>query len=277
MDNELIKKLHLKQIEILDYIVDVCSKNNLVYFLIAGTLLGAVRHGGFIPWDDDIDIAMPRKDYNKFIDICEREKDGKFILHCGKVDKKYYLPYAKIRNKFTLFEEATDNNYNYNIGKGVCIDIFPLDNARKEKSLLQTIQAKTAKNLQRIRRLKNFPFIKRKRSLLKRIFCKLIFFIDSYTLLILQEKIMQLNKDDSSKYFVNLGSQYNYKKQTIEKKRYLPAKDIKFEGKIYKAPNDYDHILTRIYGDYMKLPPEEKRVTHNPLKIILDESELVYE
>jgi len=272
LDKESIKKLHIKEIEILDYIVNICSENKLAYFLIGGTLLGSVRHKGFIPWDDDLDLAMPRRDFNIFIDICAKKTDNKFILHYGKTDKKYFLTHAKVRNKYTIYEQDTEQHYNYNINKGVFVDIFPLDNAKKEKNLLQTFQAMSAKIVQITRRIKNdFPFTRNIK--IKKIVSKLLFFVDSFALLQLQEKIMQINKDDASEYFVSLASHYSYKKQTIEKTRYFPARELEFEGKMYKVPNDYDYILKRIYGDYMKLPPENKRIMHDPVKIILDEDE----
>ena len=82
---------------------------------------------------------------------------------------------------------------------------------------------------------------------------------------------MKKDSKKDTKYFVSIASQYNYKKQTMKKEVFLPAKELEFEGKIYKVPNDYDFFLKRIYGDYMKLPPEEKRVTHNPVKLVFEE------
>jgi len=273
ISNEMLKELHIKQVEILDYIVDICLKNNLTYFLIGGTLLGAVRHKGFIPWDDDLDIAMPRKDYNIFIDICAKELDGKFILHCGKTDKKYIFEYAKIRNKYTILEQAVEQHHNYKFSKGVWVDVFPLDNAKEEYRLPQVMQAGIFKIVKIIIEGKNKFFYKK--ILLKKIIGKIFFFIETSTLLKLQEKIMQLNKDELSKYFVSLGSSYSYKKETVEKKRYFPARELEFEGKLYKVPNDYDYILKKVYGNYMKLPPENERITHNLVRIILDEEKIL--
>jgi lipopolysaccharide cholinephosphotransferase len=275
MDSEILKKLHIKQVEILDYIVDICSKNNLSYFLAGGTLLGAVRHKGFIPWDDDLDITMPRKDYNIFMDICTKESSSKFVLHCGKVDSKYFLEFSKVRNRYTIFEQDFEQGYNYEFNKGVFVDIFPLDNARKAHSLLQDIQAVIVKSIRKIIESKN-NFFFGKKILLKKITGKLFFFVSTSTLLKFMERIMQLNKDESSEYFVALGSPYLLKKnETIEKKRYFPVKELEFEGKLYKVPNDYDYILKELYGDYMKLPPENERRIHNPVRIMLDEEEFL--
>ena len=92
MDNEILKKLRNVELQILDQVVEICKKHNLKYILTAGTLIGAVRHKGFIPWDDDIDIALPRKDFNKLINICQSELDDKFYLDCPETNDKYWLP-----------------------------------------------------------------------------------------------------------------------------------------------------------------------------------------
>ena len=94
-----LQKLQQTETEILEEIDRLCEKHSIVYYLAGGTLLGAVRHRGFIPWDDDIDVAMPRNDYERFRDICLSELDERFYLHCPQTDKNYWLPFAKVRKK----------------------------------------------------------------------------------------------------------------------------------------------------------------------------------
>src|SRR5690554_4415622 len=125
MDQKTLKKLHNVQIEILNQIVKICNQNKLTYFLIGGTLLGAIRHKGFIPWDDDLDIAMPRKDYEKFLELCQGYLGDEYYLHCSKTDPKYWLPFAKVRKNNTIFEEKSIQTINSH--KGIYVDIFPLD------------------------------------------------------------------------------------------------------------------------------------------------------
>jgi len=129
MNANQLKRLQNIEYEILQEIVRICEKNNLSYFLIGGTLLGAVRHKGFIPWDDDLDIAIPRKDYEKFLKICQTQLNSDYFLHCNKTDPDYWLPFAKVRKKNTLFDEKSITSIETH--KGIYNDVFPLDNAKK--------------------------------------------------------------------------------------------------------------------------------------------------
>ena len=267
-DKELLRKLQLTQVEMLDEIVRICENNNLQYFLIGGTLLGAVRHKGFIPWDDDLDIAMPRKDYNKFRKIAKNELDKKYYLHDIDFDSKYWVSFIKIRKHNTIFEPKQDSTIDTPY-KGVYVDVFPLDNANKEKSFLQDIQAKICKGLTSFQyRRRNATMITKMPIIIKIMYPLLsLFSIKSISKLI--DKLMQLNKNEDSKYFINIGSFINVHKQTILKDKFLPSTKIEFEGKLYCVPRDYDYVLNRLYGDYMTLPPENKRITHNPNRIEL--------
>ena len=144
MDKDILQKLKEEQLKILDYIVKICEENSLEYFLIGGTLLGAVRHRGYIPWDDDLDLAMPRKDYEKFIKIFLNQDNGKYILDTNNHSKYYWLPFLKVRNKNTIYQENLQKNYKGNLG--IWVDIFPLDNGNKEISKLQSFQFRFVKN-----------------------------------------------------------------------------------------------------------------------------------
>ena len=128
----MLNKLHSIQVEILDEIIRICDSNNLDYYLIGGTLLGAIRHKGFIPWDDDLDIAMPRDAYDKFISLCYSELSDDYILDSFKNNSGYWLPFIKIRKKNTIYEEKAISAKR-NIPKGVWVDIFPLDNVKTQK------------------------------------------------------------------------------------------------------------------------------------------------
>jgi lipopolysaccharide cholinephosphotransferase len=269
MDDLMLNKLHNLQVQILDEIVRICDSNNMDYFLIGGTLLGAIRHKGFIPWDDDLDIAMPRKSYDKFISLCNSEMNNKYILDLFENNSGYWLPFIKIRKKNTVCEEKTTsvNKYKH---KGVWVDIFPLDNVKHSKSTMQSLQAKLVKYIMHFIGIKQgyFTTTSVKQSVMFNIF-RLISIDRAFKI---QHKIMTLWNDQETRYFVNLGSQYNYVKQTIPKDKYYPPVKVEFEGKLYNAPNDWDYILTRIYGDYMQLPPVEKRTSgHHIVKVDLGE------
>lgn len=268
MDQKTLSKLHEIETNILKEIVRICEENNLTYMLIGGTLLGAIRHKGFIPWDDDLDIAMPRKSYDKFLEICKRDLNSQYSLDYHTNNKYYWLPFAKIRRKGTVYEEAFLRN-NDNIPKGVWVDIFPLDSVMKEKSILQTLQAKLVFSLSILIRYK-LGYARPQKKTTKIMF-NLFKFMSINKLFSIQEKIMTVWNREEAEYFVNLGSKYGYKKQTILKEKYLPTVKVEFEGNFFNAPKDWEFILKRIYGDYMKLPPKEERVTHDPVRIDLGE------
>lgn len=143
MNNEELHKLHNEELNILKLVVRFCDENHIQYFLTAGSLLGAVRHKGFIPWDDDLDISMPRDDYERFLSIAANKLDKCLYLHCNNTDTEYWLPFAKVRMNDTEFVEPTIEKIQTH--KGIFIDIFPLDNAKKQKGFFQYLQAKTAK------------------------------------------------------------------------------------------------------------------------------------
>lgn len=259
--NDTLRRLQLTQVEILDEIVRICEKFNLRYYLTGGTLLGAIRHNGFIPWDDDLDIAMPREDYDKFIELCKTQLDDKYYLHCHETDNNYWLIFAKIRKKGTELNES--NIKDLSVQKGIYVDIFPLDNAKKEDCFSKRVKTKTIKFLYTL--IYNKIGIETKKSGL--IKC-ILFFAKPFSIGFLSrlaDKLMRSENRRETAYYVNYGSNYNTVKQTIPKDKYEPSVKLKFEERDYLAPKDYDYVLRRVYKDYMQLPPEDKRVLrHKP-------------
>ena len=121
-----IKEIQNQQLMILKELDRICQKHNIKYHLMGGTLLGSIRHKGFIPWDDDIDVSMIRADYEMFLDVCGRELNSGYFLQTNKTDKNYIMQFAKLRKNHTLFIEKSMNDLD--IHHGIYIDIFPLDN-----------------------------------------------------------------------------------------------------------------------------------------------------
>lgn len=271
MEKRVLDKLKQEELKILDYVVKICEENKLEYFLIGGTLLGAVRHAGYIPWDDDLDIAMPRKDYEKFIKIFLTLDNSKYVLESFENSKVYWLPFLKIRNKNTIYQESLLKDYKGELG--IWLDIFPLDNADNEVSKIQSFQFRYVKNSRYVISLKSKVVVPSK-SKGKTLLFKIISLLPMTFLRFVQKKVMTINKNDSSKYFINLGSQYGMAKQTHLREKYYPTKKLTFEGRNLNVPNDYDYILKKIYGNnYMELPPIEKRITHNPMFIKFEDGE----
>lgn len=258
INDEVLRRLQLTQQEILDEIVRICENNDIHYYLVGGTLLGAIRHKGFIPWDDDLDIAMPRCDYIKFCHLCQTKLSPSFFLHSTETDDNYWLPFAKIRKKGTVLNE--ENIKNLDVEKGIYVDIFPFDQVPEEKMYLRT---------KIIKILINTIVFKRgiilKRTAKQKIVDFLLTPFSIKQLSTWQQKLMQHNASKDYPYYINYGSNYNPVKQTIPKDKYEPYKLAEFENKYYRIPNDADYVLRRIYADYMELPPVEKRVLrHKP-------------
>lgn len=271
MEKRILDKLKQEELKILDYVVKICEDNNLEYFLIGGTLLGAVRHQGYIPWDDDLDIAMPRKDYEKFIKIFLNLDNSKYTLESGENSKVYWLPFLKVRNKNTIYQESVLKNYQGELG--IWLDIFPLDNADKEVSKIQSFQFRYVKNSRYAISLKSKVIVPPK-SRIKTLLFRIISLLPMKLLRFIQRKVMTINKNSNSKYVINLGSQYGMFKQTHLRDKYYPIKKLMFEGRSLNVPNNYDYILKKIYGhNYMILPPIEKRITHNPIFIKFEDGE----
>lgn len=261
-DTETLRRLQLTEVEILDEIKRVCDKNSLKYYLIGGTLLGAVRHKGFIPWDDDLDIVMSRSDYEKFCSICQEELSEKYYLHNIDTDDKYWLPFAKVRKKNTIFDEQSVSHLD--VPKGIYVDIFPLDFSVGDNDKGQAKRAKKIKKLSAAILFK--AKVLKAKSLKSKIKYLLLAFFSVKSLS--KKQINLMKKLKSGSHYVNYGSNYSTKKQTMPIGYYEPQKELIFEGKSYPVPNQYEKVLTRIYGEtYMQLPPEEKRITHKPIRI----------
>lgn len=283
MEKRVLDKVHNSILKIMDEIVRICDKYDIEYFLLGGTLLGSVRHKGFIPWDDDLDIGMCRSEYLRFIEICKYELNEEFILDCTQVNYKYYTPFAKVLLKNTIYLE--DGIQSYTGPKGIWVDIFVLDNAEKQNSIITKIQSFYVKQIRKeigfrsnfYRNGERITRINRKniaKSLIIFALSWWIYILKFENLGIAQQKIMEINKNNDSPYLVNFGSAYGVKKQTMHRSVYFPTKKMEFEGRLYKVPNNYEYFLKRIYGDdYMILPPIEERVTHNPQKIKFEDGE----
>ena len=126
IDRETLRKLQLKELESLEYFDSFCKENELRYYLLGGCVIGALRHGGFIPWDDDIDIIMPRRDYDRFCKLAPKRLSDEYFLQTYFTDKNYPNPFAKIRLRGTEFVESITERSK--MKGGIYIDVFPFDN-----------------------------------------------------------------------------------------------------------------------------------------------------
>lgn len=250
------------QLEILYKVASFCEDNGIRYYLAYGTLLGAVRHKGYIPWDDDIDIMMPRPDYIKFINTFNGFSNNRVISHF--LDPNYPWQFAKVINTDTVLEELI--NYAYK-DMGIYIDVFPIDGVSsiKKKMLWHYRYIKVLKLLLSLKRGKKLCSRKPWQNLLLN-FSSLLCFVNLHTLI---KKINSMASmysfDESDNVAILVNAGYG-KKEIIPKAYFSENVILEFEKHSFIAPNGYEKYLEHVYGDYMTLPPVEKRISHHAYK-----------
>lgn len=267
---ERLDKLHTTLIEILNYIETVCKENRLSFFLIGGTALGAERHKGFIPWDDDLDIGMPRSDYDKFKSIMHNCTNHIYKIQDETTEKNYFLPFVKVRKQNTLFKEKiSEGIYKDN---GIFVDVFPIDffNEIDSKKFKQQL-----KKISLIRMTLALRYCQQyyKSSYSKIDYLKMKLKSCGYNLLgtkKLFDDLYLLSTSQESlepRYAGNLAGTNSFDKEIMPYDYFYPLGIIEFEGRKYPCVHKIDLFLKHIYGDYMTLPPAEKRHTHEPVEL----------
>ncbi len=259
-----IDEMRQRLLSMAEYLQNICKENGLKMFLSGGTLLGAVRHKGFIPWDDDIDVHMPRPDYDRLIKIFrEKENIGKYKLLSHELNDKYVYTFAKLVDDDTLLIE--DDIYS-GVDMGLYLDIFPIDGLGDDIATAEKQMKKMNKYLVMNYALLVKPWRKRctffKNFAIELMRCA----VKIYGINRLHKKIRKLAKslpyeqcEYVGEYIDQVGSNRIVRRSEI----YGDSVDMQFEGLILPAPVGWDKYLTKFYGDYMQLPPEEKRVaTH---------------
>ena len=249
---EDIQELRQIQMGILDEVHQFCEANGLRYFLSSGTLIGAVRHKGYIPWDDDIDIYMPRQDYEQFLQTYSDTK-GIYRAINPATEPHYYYTFAKVVDLRTRMVEKETEGYEI----GVYMDIFPVDYVTEDLQERERI-FKRKKLLYKIRRCK----ISNSNPLRS----KLAYFVYKHWPLSVRQierRIRQLIVLDTPTQTVcNMTEAGPALKGCFPAEDIASSVDIEFEGRTYKTMVGYKDYLERTYGDYMTLPPVEQRVTH---------------
>jgi lipopolysaccharide cholinephosphotransferase len=259
-----LEELKTIELSVLKDIHAICIKENFRYSMCGGTLLGAVRHQGFIPWDDDIDIVMPRPDYEKFIEYCQTHETP-FELLCNKTNSNYGYLFAKAMAKNTvIIEEDIDVA---KIPMGVYVDIFPVDGLGQtlEEARKNFKTKRFARELLVAANWKHFFRSKTKAWYYEPIrfaFFLLSRFVSKKRLVDGIEKYYSKWNFDDAKFVACVCGMYRTREITIQES-YTQIIDMKFEGEMFCGLKNYDECLTRFYGNYMELPPEEKRKTHH--------------
>lgn len=242
-----LRKHQLRMLEMLKFIDKICKENNINYWLCSGTLLGAVRHKGFIPWDDDLDIEMLREDYIKFEKVLYAH-DYEYVLQTHKTDFNYVAPYGKLRDKKSVIKEDNNNDLYYKY-KGIYIDIFIMEPSsslaiykwsNRLQHYLLFMPNKYLSN-----KLLRYTYI----FVLHTLIHKFIFPIMRFLSRIKAGKQLRHTMGSSFLATRNIDDIF-------------PLTRIRFEDEDFYAPGNYDSYLTKIYGDYMKLPNLDEIIPH---------------
>jgi len=258
-DEITLKKIHAVLMIIAKEIKRICEKHNIHYFMLAGTQLGSVRHKGFIPWDDDMDLGMLREDYDKFLEICKTELDqDHFYVQNLDSESGFGKFYTRILLKNTYL--TYDYIENVTGERGFFVDIFPYDNTPKSK-ILQKKQCMIMSFALRLIKEKSgyahkCTTLGGKLQLLFTNFFSLEFLINLYT------REMKRYNNKPTKLINSANSGNGYFKEILKKEWVLNTKPMEFEDITMPGIENYDEYLKYLYGDYMTIPPLEERVTH---------------
>lgn len=266
MDKESLKKLQQTELIILEAVANLCERHGISYFLDSGTLIGAIRHNGFIPWDDDVDITMPYADYLRFLEIAPKKLGEKFYIQNHETEEHFFKSYTKVcLNGTTVLPSEWEN---WEIHHGAWIDIFPMFYSDSEK------------DIQKKKRIYKFCSILQERNYYRSCLIhdgkthkKNAKYLLLCLLCIFPMKVRKRLHSRLLNYICSLeDGQYLCRCAIIvrkfDKSSYTGSPLYhQFEHLSFRIPNDYDKVLRTEYGDYMQLPPEEKRGTHGEMMI----------
>ncbi len=265
MDDKTLKKLQAVETEMLVVVDKFCRDNNIKYSLYAGTALGAVRHGGFIPWDDDIDICMERSEYDRFLKLWREKGPEGYFLQGTDIPEYEHISFSKVRKENTLF--GTEHDVKLFKHNGIFVDVFPYDKVPKDKKLRKKYFRDVKLWMIYTR---GYPYKKGS---------KFLELISRVLLLIPRKKQLQIRNKLQARIFKYnmLDKDYDLMflacpadlKIVYPEKIFDEVIDVSFEQKTVSLHKNYDEILKIKFGDYMQLPPPEERVCrHEP--VVLD-------
>ena len=267
-----LKALQLKEIEILQAVHDACEEMNIEYTIGHGTLIGAIRHKGFIPWDDDIDISMTRDSYDKFIQNGQKYLPDNLHIQHAMIEKECPNIFAKVRDCNTTFLQ--EEHVDLGINQGVFIDIFPVDRIRSGRFNV-AVEHFRRQLFFNINECYDMSFVKT----IKRPMSKVAGYILHYLIVrgllrgVKRERFI-LNEENRRRKLHQRGDDCTFvsifKKIIGPYSLYTDRVLYEFNGYKFYGPKNYDYILKKLYGDYMAIPPKEKQITHKPLFVDLE-------
>ncbi|MFR7677767.1 MAG: phosphorylcholine transferase LicD [Acutalibacteraceae bacterium] len=249
------------ELHVLKTLTNYCDKNGIRYFLSYGTLIGAIRHQGFIPWDDDIDVVIPRPDYMRLIKLLGNQEISFCKLSSPYNNRDHFLPYSKI---YHIETEKIEEGVQYRgTPLGIDVDIFPLDGVPEDERKAEKFY-KVQKKLFRWSVLSFSPYEKSPnmiRTALRYIRMFLVKLVGNYHWIILLNKRALKYPYEGSKMVGVPVIGYDNVLKRINRSCFDESIPVHFEGEVYLAPKGYDEFLRTLYGDYMQLPPEDKRIS----------------
>jgi len=253
-----LRAVQLTQLELLQEVDRICRKCDIHYNIIAGTLLGAVRHRGFIPWDDDADVALLREEYDKFCEVCKTELNHeKYYFQDHKHTEGYRWGYGKLRKKNTQFVREHQEDMPYE--QGIFIDIFPLDNVPQNRLHRMVLNFK----YYMLRKCMWAPIgVKSSSGFVERTLYKCLNKISDKMIYKCYNNCVEKSKKIKSDWVRILTYPTPTKDYAYKRIWYEHSKQIEFENIMFSGIKDYDEYLTFKFGQYMQLPPEEKRKIH---------------
>lgn len=259
MEQELLKKVRRVQLDIAKEIRRVCEENDISYFLAHGSFLGAVRHGGFIPWDDDMDMGMLRCDYEKFCRIAPEKLKPEYCLQNWYTESNYALPFAKVMKRGTVYLENKKTRRLRD--NGIYVDIFPYDYAPEDPAQRRQLTAELL-SIYRMKLMKSGykPWMEEDRIVWKKRIGYLYYqlkslFVSGRSLARDYDTLAVAIHDSEIICERNGRTKLDcYHRSCIEQ-----LADYTFEGETFKGPKDFDQYLRNLYGEYMQLPPEGER------------------
>lgn len=261
--NISIQDVQSVELEMLIELDKICKRHHIPYQLFGGTLLGAVRHKGFIPWDDDIDVAMKRADYDRFLQCCEKELPKQYFLQTCFTDPTSIIQFAKIRKNGTRYENDLDNLPTSNTG--IWIDIFPLDNVLQEsipskwqRFQIQFLYAMSTASVEN--RIAKSP--KRWKRMVRRVLSKVLLVVPKKKVDRALLAVYTRYDSKNTGYVSHLtmgGTRDVYERYMQKSAQYDRLTTFDFCGYSFLGPENYEDVLTRIYGDYMTPPPIEQQ------------------
>jgi lipopolysaccharide cholinephosphotransferase len=265
ISNEDLRRLQLTELNIAGEITDLCDKHDIGYVLLGGSALGARRHEGFIPWDDDMDMGMLRKDFDRFVEIARKELPDSLYLQYWLDDPHMGAPFAKVRLNNTRVLEATSKDTGGH--KGISVDIFPFENV--PDGFVEYPWKLQLKFWKRVVRRKGgyadrkLPTLHYLADLPVRVVARLISKASAKRKL---HRLMTRYNESPADRVLAVGGAYDFRKDMLKRSWLSSRAPRRFEDRVLACPADLEAYLTHMYGDFMSLPPVEER--HNKHTIV---------